>query len=227
MTNKLLFDLELLPHPYAGDPSTRLEAWGRLVAYVITPNETIKLSEQEWNLDELAEWFIEHRTDLCNEGFPGFKNTSPPAADESLAQAIERSYATGESLEGDALEQWMDNVREPLRLYSERHSLSRALPGAGVPPIIIGCNREFGEISLYNQKDGSDTKPHLPGYYGEWSYSIDMEVFLRDLRQALQHFLADWSARSTDPAVHARANNLIAQLRDELADCCQKSRRVK
>src|SRR5207245_258186 len=117
----------------------------------------------------------------------------PVLPGENLSEVEERAWATAEYLEGDELERWVDTISEPLKLYWRSHSLRAALPGARVPPIMIGRNHGEGEISLrVLEGQNEDGESWEREYNAQWAYPFDMDDFCTHLHEELHHFLSSW-----------------------------------
>jgi hypothetical protein len=190
----------LLPHPYAGDETVRLDAWGQLNIALEMPEETVSLFSVEWNLDDLAEWFADHKSAIANEAFPFHELNCSPASEESLAESLNRcSPVSPEVFE----EQFLQRL-EVLQGYASRHSLWSALPGIQMPAMVVGRNRGEGEISVDRVEAYQDMKG--------WAYAFDMDDFCTDLTEELRRFLLAWIATSNDPDVIERASSIRARL---------------
>ncbi|MEO8287972.1 MAG: hypothetical protein ABI670_16205 [Chloroflexota bacterium] len=223
MPNQLHMDMDVLPNPYFDPASPNGETWGRLRVHIVTENEDILLLDKEWNLDEPIEWFVSHRSDLCHELPPRFEGIQAPTPAESIARYLDRCWATGAELEGQALEVWMDEFREPIRLYRERHALSRAMKGSGVPTITIGCNHGMGEISLSpDEEDLGSKQPWTLRHTGDWSYSFHMWDFWDRFYKDAKTYLREWLQSSTDPPTQNTARRLLLLLSRSVDEtsCC-------
>jgi hypothetical protein len=221
MSSKLRFSLELLPHPYPEDSGAAFEVWGRLSISVHTHNKLVKLLMCQWNLDELAEWFIKNRGFLCSERLliEGYK----PFVGESLAQAMarfdDRDFSEDEE---EAADRWYDSRYN----FYQKHDLSCALSGANIPGIIIGCNHGSGEISFVGDSNSEDY-PQYPGFYAnlqQWKYSFDMKEFLTTFNQELSRFLASWLPTTQNEASCARIKNILERLipKNLSDECCKE-----
>jgi hypothetical protein len=198
--NKLRFRLTPLPHPFAGDETVRLEAWGRLDIVLEKTEEALDLFNLEWNLDDLAEWFADHKEAIATEPFPTGAANCALGAEESLADALERCSEWSSELPED------ESLRRlaVLQDYAHRHSLQFALHGIQMPPVLVGCIRGGGEISLGH----AEWYPAIEA----WAYDFDMEDFCLHLTEELKLFLLAWRATSDEPDVVERANSILIRL---------------
>jgi len=181
MFGKLRFELNLKAHPYLEDPSAHLEAWSEICLCIEFETEYLILAKFEWDIVPFAEWFVQVRSDLLNENLSisdpltGIKYQ--PFKSESLAKALyrlrQRDFL---EIEDQAEYLWSNQLYE----FYWRHGLWFAFPGSRIEDIIIGCNANLGEISLW-RKDSS------------WIYRFEMSEFCKDLREKLFKILYKWS----------------------------------
>jgi len=193
---RLRIHLSLLPHPYPQDPGAWLESWGRFVFAVERGREIVTLVDSQWNLDALAEWFVESEValraeELCIAGYG-------PLPQESLAQAEhrlrDRDFADGDPEEAP----WF----EALFAYWEQHNLYVPFRGSRhVPSMYIGLNKGVGEVSRYD-----------PDHDIAWAYPFDMAAFCATLRQELVALLRAWQRDAPDAQARARAVFLLSSL---------------
>lgn len=196
MKNRLRFDLKLASHPYPEEATSPFEAWGSLFVFMMTNSKQIPLLQTQWNLALLAEWFIENQTCLRYETL-SLNGKSLVLPSESLAQALKRLQGQDFSMEEAEEEQWFDQLFQ----FRQHHSLRFALRGANIPEIIIGCNHGAGEISLSSKED-------------KWAYPFDLDDFLRDLQQQLEHVLMEWTVTTQNTSAHHRTEGILQKLRE-------------
>lgn len=216
MSNKLRFDLQLKPHPTPEIASARLELWGKIGLYLITLTGQIEILQFEWNVDALAEWFTEHQHAICHETLTKYGPDFTPRPAESLAQALNRLEEQDVPEGSEVADQWYDALYQ----FRESHSLRFAFRGVRVPPIIIGCNHNRGEVSLSTKVEDEDGEWWDESLNGDWSYIFDMNDFYKHTHQVLLSVLRAWVANSIDSAANVRANSIIARLQDDVTGCC-------
>lgn len=209
MANQLRFTLTYLPTPYQEEIGIRTEGWGRLACALIQNGAAETLFQTEWNLDELAEWYIEFGGQLCRVPLP-----ETPQPGESLAQAFDRMMSREFTDEAEA-NVWYDQLYQ----FREIHYLPLWLRGANLAPIIIGCNGDEGEISFYldDEIPQADYErliaPSGLTKRGNWSYTFDMPAFKQQLHAELAQFLSTWRDSTPYDEGMVRAASLLEQVR--------------
>ena len=192
MDNEFIFRLEHLPHPYPTDAATPYEAWGRLLIAASTNTDVHVLVDIQWNLDALAEWFIEHHHELCVETVT--INNIQIEATECLAHVLWRIQ------DPDIDDDEADSRRnEALYAFREAHSLSFALRGSIIPAVILGKHHGEAEISSDSEDAG-------------WCYRFPDVDLCSVLHQELHTFLRAWRVQATDPRAISRADDLLRRL---------------
>jgi hypothetical protein len=187
------------PHPYPEAPEAPLEAWGEVSIDIIRGDETIHIFSTQWDLAELAEWFVENQKAIYGEQL--VMGEERPLPSESIVQALIRFYDK-EFVDSDEEEL---NWGEALDGFLYRHSLWYGLPGSKMPNIILACHNNTGEIS---SRDETTT------------YEFDMEKFIVFFRDEINQFILTWKNSSIDPKVHLRADNILAKLNLPLDNTC-------
>jgi hypothetical protein len=170
MENQLRFEIEC--KPYTNSENTEisiLKNWGQIKILVLIDTDKVLLLDYQWNLSELARWFADNQEFLRSEHLSIFGRFST-CPGESLAQALKRLQDQDFlDQEQEAYEDWYNELYK----FRERHALRFAMRGANIPNIIIGTNRESGEISLSDDDN-------------EWCYLFDMNDFLNDAQTKLE-----------------------------------------
>jgi hypothetical protein len=92
-----------------------------------------------------------------------------------------------------------------LRHYLIKHNLQYGLRGAAIPPLIIGINHQYGEISCTN----GDVN---------WRYSFTMLPFVEITMAEVRRVLTVWELSEKDP----RAIPLIANMRHRLVTLTER-----
>jgi hypothetical protein len=208
VTHQLRFQLELVPHPYPHEIAAPTEAWGRLTAVIENDGETERLFETTYPLDLLAEWYADHCGELCSVPLP-----EAPQAGESLAEAFDR-FMSRDFTDEAAAEAWFDQLYD----FREMHYVPSWLRGASLPPVIVGCTDDAGEISFYLDTEipQADLKRLVADTgllkTGNWSYAFDMNQFQSDLQAEIQAFLSTWMDTTPYEEGKARAGLLLGRI---------------
>lgn len=214
MPNKLRFILEPLPHPHPQTASSEFEAWGRLSIYVLTDTSRHLLLRTQWNLEMLAEWFCGHSADLCKSHRELEAQRSLPH--ESLAQRNWRLRQHFDYFPDNLTDEQTEEIdawAEALSA-SSGHTLNSMLPGAGMPPLVVGCHNGSGEISFVPEAANStyqDTEEFSLAP-GTWAFAFDMADFLIRLRAILILFLRVWLQSPRSPSARVRMEQLLVRL---------------
>ncbi len=213
--NRLRFDLNPKLHPYPNDLRSSSEAWGELVIRIITDSAAaVELFRWQWNLDPLITWFAEHQTRICHDKVPQLADEQVPE-NISIASLLNRQVESILAVMDD------DAHLDVIYSYREAHSLSRGLPGARVPPILIGCIHCQGEISLDTQNEGNPNAVWWDSTYnGNWAYQFDMEDFYFSFQQSANRFLKNWLATSISSDVIEHVEWLQTLLCRTYCRCC-------
>lgn len=194
MTNKLLFDLQLKPHPFPQDPRLALEAWGMICVYLLdNDNNQSLLFDLEWNMSDLIEWYIDNCSAICSDhlSIQGIE----PLSNESLSQTLERLSAMHFDNDDEEFQKY-----EAMYSYLKQHSIVSAF--FGVFPsktIIIGCNHGNGEVSSVDDK--------YP-----WVYEFEMRDFCKSTPIVLRSFVIAWMTSTENQETKNYANDLLRTL---------------
>ena len=200
MLRKLHFNLSLKTHPYPEDSGANLEAWSEIRLYVRHETEQIILTEIEWDIIPLAEWFAQVKSNLLEESLsiidPITGNKCEPYPSESLSQALDRFYERDFSEEEDMAEfEWSTQLYE----FRQRHCLRFAFRGSIMKDIIIGCNKGTGEISIRHEDN-------------KWMYRFDMGDFCEDLERKLVRILNEQLDNTNDRQFISRLTDTLQML---------------
>jgi hypothetical protein len=206
MDNQLHINLKQKTSPY---PDTPQEGWGEIDVVLLEQGKQTLLLHWEWNLEDLAESYIENEYAIKDETLEVMGWTPQP--NESLSQALDRAYMLEESEfpDEDSFLAWLDS----LRMFNERHDLRRAMPGVRIPSIVIGLNHGAGEIS-FTKKHATPLGIALwgPRYSHDWSYTFNMSDFCRHLEHQLLTYLRDWADNTDNQHALQRAATLTSRL---------------
>jgi hypothetical protein len=150
---------ENLPHPYAEEPYSKSEIWGKVLLQILENNSVLKknILELEWDLIVIIKWFQQNKNSLFDEKF--FLNNN-----YSIAESIYRFY---DELDPDKVEDiLLDKVFE----YKERHCIIFAMQGAkNIPEIYIGLRNGNITISRFDISES-------------WEYNVNLESFYEDIK---------------------------------------------
>lgn len=190
---QLTLALEPRPHPLPHSLAAPWQLWGRITLSFAQHGQRHELLNLDWSLDTLAAWLASAPGALWQE--PLYVAGHGPLPGESLAQAVARLRASPHPGDAGDFEQ-----AEAVWQYAERHNLRRALAGAALPDIYLGCNHGAGEVSAF---EGGLA----------WAHAFDLPPFIRRLRADLQAVLAPWAVACAHPPARARAERLLAAIR--------------
>ena len=192
--NILIFGLEKKPHPYAEEPEAYFEAWGQITIQIACEEKHILIFQTQWDLAELAEWFVEYQDTICNEQL--IVNGKIPKENESLSHALSRFYDREfEQYDSNEANYWF----ETLDGYLERHILRRGLRGSKTPKIVMGLNHGVGEISFLNKDI-------------DWQYKFAMKEFISSFREEIRKFLGDWLHENNNQLFQERILKILKKL---------------
>jgi hypothetical protein len=154
---------ENLPHPYADEPISKSEMWGKILIQIWENNTIIKKNvlNLEWDLIEFIRWFQENKISLFEEKFILNSYNS------SIAESINVFY---DKLDPDNEEDFLlDKIFE----YKERHCLIFALQGAkDIPEIYIGIRNGNKTISRFDLCES-------------WEFNVNLDSFYEDIKNCL------------------------------------------
>jgi hypothetical protein len=203
---KLYITLLLRENPYAYDPSAKYDAWGEVTVEVANASSVRFIFSTQWDLAQLAEWFIENIGAICNQKL----DVLLPIMDTttSISAAIAKFMADDEL---DVFDDKVTDMYELLNTYSFTHDLYYGIDGSRwANHIYIGCNKGFGEISWYY--------PETKGVY-----YFDMMEFIRDFKKEIYRFINEWIKLSRSPEADKRGGEILAGLAGlDVSGCCKE-----
>jgi|GEM_PF-6770686 len=174
----LKFDLKLLPHPYIDEPGCDWEVWGMIAL----EHNGIVLSECEWDILVLLEWFLANGDAVKHDIFP-FDEIS--VLGKSIAEKLHIQSCKLRDSDEENDTDYYDQLLAP---YIQSHFF--ILRGSLLMRFYIGINEGRGEIS---------DKEYLSG--GEFSYAIDIDSFVNETIESCRRVIQEWRERYyTEPA---------------------------
>ncbi|MBD1364855.1 hypothetical protein IDJ77_13620 [Mucilaginibacter sp. ZT4R22] len=154
----LNFNIEILDHPYADEPSSVFEQWARMRLEICNDDgESEKIIfDTQWDVKVLVAWVIENQVYLLAEEYPFSLQES------SVAEGLHNFYE-GLDLDGDSIEE--DELLDLVYNYRVRHGLRFAMRGTDIDDVFIGPINGETTISCFND-------------FSNWNYKVEIDGFL-------------------------------------------------
>lgn len=183
------------------------DAWGRIVLTVVDASESIILLDAQWDMLELAAWFVDNRGYVCNQAL--LIEGDEAWEGESWAKTMDR-FHNKDFRSPEEFDVWHQRLDESDLLT--RHSIASYLKGAAVPHILIGCNRGLGEISHVQMIPDPYTGQSQYHKWGDWCYHVDLDAFLKEASAEILSFLHQIQAQVIEPERQAVVQQCITEL---------------